>query len=300
MFHKARATSATARSAGWRRRSTSSCWRASRAPTASAAPATFDCSAMDWFLERARALGVEHQPPAPLLLGRHLLELGLAAGPARRRDPEAGLRATARRSDHDASTKAIEEARRILSADRSLKARHVARRFSLTGTRDVYAANASGSTLPPETTATAPRRRPARSAAATAAAPLGSATRRASRNSHRTASRSSRHRLTVTTSSTNACTCAKVRSPGRSVSRPSAMLDERSSVTGCRRRATRTSSRRPPARRRRHATPTRMPLTAAPRRRSARRRPSARRPSSRAGTARDLEADRPCAGDDPR
>jgi tRNA nucleotidyltransferase (CCA-adding enzyme) len=41
----------------------------------------FDCSAMDWFLERARALGVEHQPQAPLLLGRHLLELGLTPGP---------------------------------------------------------------------------------------------------------------------------------------------------------------------------------------------------------------------------
>ncbi len=41
----------------------------------------FDCSAMDWFLERARALGVEHRPPPPLLLGRHLLELGLAPGP---------------------------------------------------------------------------------------------------------------------------------------------------------------------------------------------------------------------------
>jgi tRNA nucleotidyltransferase (CCA-adding enzyme) len=41
----------------------------------------FDCSAMDWFLERARALGVEHQPPAPLLLGRHLLALGLTPGP---------------------------------------------------------------------------------------------------------------------------------------------------------------------------------------------------------------------------
>jgi tRNA nucleotidyltransferase (CCA-adding enzyme) len=36
---------------------------------------------MDWFLERARALGVEHHPPAPLLLGRHLLALGLAPGP---------------------------------------------------------------------------------------------------------------------------------------------------------------------------------------------------------------------------
>jgi tRNA nucleotidyltransferase (CCA-adding enzyme) len=42
---------------------------------------TFDCSAMDWFLSRARALGVEHRPPAPLLLGRHLLELGLTPGP---------------------------------------------------------------------------------------------------------------------------------------------------------------------------------------------------------------------------
>jgi len=42
---------------------------------------TFDCAAMDWFLERARALGVEHQPPAPLLLGRHVLERGVAPGP---------------------------------------------------------------------------------------------------------------------------------------------------------------------------------------------------------------------------
>ena len=41
----------------------------------------FDCSAMDWFLERARSLGVEHAPPAPLLLGRHLLQLGLPPGP---------------------------------------------------------------------------------------------------------------------------------------------------------------------------------------------------------------------------
>jgi tRNA nucleotidyltransferase (CCA-adding enzyme) len=41
----------------------------------------FDCSAMDWFEERARALGVEHQPPAPLVLGRHLLALGVLPGP---------------------------------------------------------------------------------------------------------------------------------------------------------------------------------------------------------------------------
>jgi tRNA nucleotidyltransferase (CCA-adding enzyme) len=44
-------------------------------------PGRFDCSAMDWFLERARSLGVEHRPPAPILLGRHLLALGLQPGP---------------------------------------------------------------------------------------------------------------------------------------------------------------------------------------------------------------------------
>ncbi len=42
----------------------------------------FDCSAMDWFRERARRLGVEHQPPAPLVLGRHLIALGVEPGPA--------------------------------------------------------------------------------------------------------------------------------------------------------------------------------------------------------------------------
>ena len=36
---------------------------------------------MDWFLARARRLGVEHRPPAPILLGRHVLELGLKPGP---------------------------------------------------------------------------------------------------------------------------------------------------------------------------------------------------------------------------
>ncbi len=41
----------------------------------------FDCSAMDWFLDRARELGVQHAPPEPLLKGRHLLALGLTPGP---------------------------------------------------------------------------------------------------------------------------------------------------------------------------------------------------------------------------
>jgi tRNA nucleotidyltransferase (CCA-adding enzyme) len=43
---------------------------------------TFDCTAMDWFLGRARALGVEHAPPAPILRGRDLLPRGFAPGPA--------------------------------------------------------------------------------------------------------------------------------------------------------------------------------------------------------------------------
>jgi tRNA nucleotidyltransferase (CCA-adding enzyme) len=44
-------------------------------------PGTFDCSGIDWFLDRARSLGVEHRPPAPILLGRHLIEIGVAPGP---------------------------------------------------------------------------------------------------------------------------------------------------------------------------------------------------------------------------
>jgi tRNA nucleotidyltransferase (CCA-adding enzyme) len=42
----------------------------------------FDCSAMDWFVARARELGVEHAPPEPLVKGRHLLEIGVVPGPA--------------------------------------------------------------------------------------------------------------------------------------------------------------------------------------------------------------------------
>ncbi len=42
---------------------------------------SFDCSGSQWFLDRARTLGVEHAPPAPFVLGRHLLELGVQPGP---------------------------------------------------------------------------------------------------------------------------------------------------------------------------------------------------------------------------
>jgi tRNA nucleotidyltransferase (CCA-adding enzyme) len=40
-----------------------------------------DSDAQEWFLEKAQALGVKREGPKPLLMGRHLLELGLAPGP---------------------------------------------------------------------------------------------------------------------------------------------------------------------------------------------------------------------------
>jgi tRNA nucleotidyltransferase (CCA-adding enzyme) len=55
--------------------------RLAKADCMGRAPGVFNCEAMDWFLERARQLGVEHRPPGPILLGRHLLELGLKPGP---------------------------------------------------------------------------------------------------------------------------------------------------------------------------------------------------------------------------
>jgi tRNA nucleotidyltransferase (CCA-adding enzyme) len=45
------------------------------------APGQFDCTAMDWFVDRARAIGADKGPPAPILLGRHLLALGVRPGP---------------------------------------------------------------------------------------------------------------------------------------------------------------------------------------------------------------------------
>ena len=75
----------------------------------------FDCSAMDWFIARARLLGVEHQPPKPLLLGRHLLPLGVDPGP---RMGEILRQVYERQLDGDIATldQAISEARRLLSA----------------------------------------------------------------------------------------------------------------------------------------------------------------------------------------
>jgi tRNA nucleotidyltransferase (CCA-adding enzyme) len=41
----------------------------------------YDAEAQDWFIKRARELEVDQHAPAPILLGRHLLELGLTPGP---------------------------------------------------------------------------------------------------------------------------------------------------------------------------------------------------------------------------
>ena len=74
----------------------------------------FDCSAMDWFIERARALGVEHRPPASLLLGRHLLALGLSPGP---KVGEILARVYEKQLDGEISSvdEAIAQAKRLLS-----------------------------------------------------------------------------------------------------------------------------------------------------------------------------------------
>jgi tRNA nucleotidyltransferase (CCA-adding enzyme) len=41
----------------------------------------FDAKAQEWFIMHARELSVERRPPAPILLGRHLLEMGMQPGP---------------------------------------------------------------------------------------------------------------------------------------------------------------------------------------------------------------------------
>lgn len=41
----------------------------------------YTAEAQEWFIARARELEVSSQPPAPILLGRHLLEMGLEPGP---------------------------------------------------------------------------------------------------------------------------------------------------------------------------------------------------------------------------
>jgi tRNA nucleotidyltransferase (CCA-adding enzyme) len=41
----------------------------------------FGSEAQEWFIARARELSIQHRPPEPILLGRHLLEMGLKPSP---------------------------------------------------------------------------------------------------------------------------------------------------------------------------------------------------------------------------
>ena len=41
----------------------------------------YNADAQEWFIQQARELAVEERPPAPILMGRHLLEMGLQPGP---------------------------------------------------------------------------------------------------------------------------------------------------------------------------------------------------------------------------
>ncbi|MBW1845329.1 MAG: polynucleotide adenylyltransferase, partial [Deltaproteobacteria bacterium] len=56
--------------------------RVSRADQRGRPPLVVDSfEAGEWLLEHARELCVDAQPPKPLLMGRHLIELGLEPGP---------------------------------------------------------------------------------------------------------------------------------------------------------------------------------------------------------------------------
>jgi tRNA nucleotidyltransferase (CCA-adding enzyme) len=76
-------------------------------------PGQFDCTAMDWFIERARAIGADKGPPKPILLGRHLLALGLKPGP---RVGEILKAVYEQQMDNRVTTldEAIDEAKRLL------------------------------------------------------------------------------------------------------------------------------------------------------------------------------------------
>ncbi len=56
-------------------------YRVARADCLGRRPGVFEPVAMEWFLERIRALDVVERPPRPLLLGRHVVMLGVPPGP---------------------------------------------------------------------------------------------------------------------------------------------------------------------------------------------------------------------------
>jgi len=76
----------------------------------------YAAAAQEWFIARARELEVQQTAPAPLLMGRHLLEMGLEAGP---RIGEITRAVYEMQLDGRVQTldQAKEEARKLLSAD---------------------------------------------------------------------------------------------------------------------------------------------------------------------------------------
>jgi tRNA nucleotidyltransferase (CCA-adding enzyme) len=56
-------------------------YRVARADCLGRRPGRFEPVAMEWFRDKVRALDVAVRPPAPLLRGRELLELGMRPGP---------------------------------------------------------------------------------------------------------------------------------------------------------------------------------------------------------------------------
>jgi tRNA nucleotidyltransferase (CCA-adding enzyme) len=56
-------------------------YRVARADCLGRRPGDFAPVAMEWFLERVRALSVTERPPQPILMGRHVVALGVPPGP---------------------------------------------------------------------------------------------------------------------------------------------------------------------------------------------------------------------------
>jgi tRNA nucleotidyltransferase (CCA-adding enzyme) len=76
----------------------------------------YTAEAQEWFIQRAKELDVDHQPPAPILLGRHLIDLGLEPGPRMGEITRAvyEMQLDGRVSDVEAAKRAAEK---ILAAD---------------------------------------------------------------------------------------------------------------------------------------------------------------------------------------
>ncbi len=52
-----------------------------RYPDGDRSKMVFGSEAQEWFIEKARSLNVESEAPKPILMGRHLIELGMTPGP---------------------------------------------------------------------------------------------------------------------------------------------------------------------------------------------------------------------------